>query len=616
MMISPLGLRACGGEAAGVVPASSGEFTGSVRIRMPAAISVGTYMAVTGSTTAENFLSTLPVSDEIPVLSSSWNWAHARAVHVAPFGRSHDGLSVSARSLVTRDVLTSSKIKNHFTVTGSAIAALSASLGGMQYVTYVGAASRIASSVSPYVLLPGDGLRISISKSRSAVTGSAVPDYLAQMDAESGPILGLAAGEMTIKLIGRHLRNGQLFAERAAQCLDGCDVVGDIAVTDQFEFLTRTELYNTTHDGYVTGTMYTQTPAGLQVGERGRVFSVANASSSQQLDTSRYSSAVTRPSWLAGFTSLSQAACDGERLYDSMLPPIDGIVRLDGAKVLYQPSGFYILNKPSATIFFDVPAAHTASIAPYADNTWSRAYPFESRYSSLERMTDVTKLYTCDLKLIGGALGDVASLTGDAVAYNLIYARTQWRNERAGAGTPLQANLYYFYALDALGDNPPKVITAPVTNTFQTKDDLIKTLYGIGDMYSVYVTGSSAPVGSTNAPDYAGYSYDPPSSRQYVFGARPIVRGWKYGISNGVRTLSKAVWRRAKFGQPRDMLEQRIDTKFAHDASGQIYTSPIFVNFVDAMTRVSKSPLLTTSSNLSYEATSSLPYFDGETRNR
>ena len=135
-------------------------------------------------------------------------------------------------------------------------------------------------------------------------------------------------------------------------------------------------------------------------------------------------------------------------------------------------------------------------------------------------------------------------------------------------------------------------------------------------MYSVYVTGSSAPVGSTNAPDYAGYSYDPPSSRQYVFGARPIVRGWKYGISNGVRTLSKAVWRRAKFGQPRDMLEQRIDTKFAHDASGQIYTSPIFVNFVDAMTRVSKSPLLTTSSNLSYEATSSLPYFDGETRNR
>lgn len=123
-------------------------------------------------------------------------------------------------------------------------------------------------------------------------------------------------------------------------------------------------------------------------------------------------------------------------------------------------------------------------------------------------------------------------------------------------------------------------------------------------------------MGSTNAPDYASYSFDPPSSREYSFGTKPIIRGWKYGLVNGVRTTTKAIWRRDHYGQFRDMLEQRINTKFANDAEGSVSEAAVRVSFLDAYTRDVVNASDTDSSNLSYEVTSSLPYFDGDIRNR
>jgi hypothetical protein len=65
------------------------------------------------------------------------------------------------------------------------------------------------------------------------------------------------------------------------------------------------------------------------------------------------------------------------------------------------------------------------------------------------------------------------------------------------------------------------------------------------------------------------------------------------------------------------MLEQRIDTKFATtNPKVVINSSPVRITFVSALIGDVIDPLLTHSSNLSYEATSSLPYFDGMVRNR
>jgi hypothetical protein len=124
-------------------------------------------------------------------------------------------------------------------------------------------------------------------------------------------------------------------------------------------------------------------------------------------------------------------------------------------------------------------------------------------------------------------------------------------------------------------------------------------------------------MGSTCAVDYASISTDPPSSKQYSFGTKPIIRGWKYGIVNGLPQYSRAIWRRNKFGQLRDMLEQRIDSKFASiDSNVTVGESPVRITFLDSFSKLIIDATNTTSSNLSYEASSSLPYFDGIVRNR
>jgi hypothetical protein len=139
-----------------------------------------------------------------------------------------------------------------------------------------------------------------------------------------------------------------------------------------------------------------------------------------------------------------------------------------------------------------------------------------------------------------------------------------------------------------------------------------------------------------------------------IFGVSPVIRGWKYGLYSGLPMNSKAVFRRGRFGQFRDMLEQRQYTKFIsvgtsptdNDAivvngfdkdnfsllgktknAERIGPSVVDVNFVKQRYKKDDrgigyifnekvDPSLTYSQNLSLEATSSLPYFDGVARLR
>ena len=84
---------------------------------------------------------------------------------------------------------------------------------------------------------------------------------------------------------------------------------------------------------------------------------------------------------------------------------------------------------------------------------------------------------------------------------------------------------------------------------------------------------------------------------------------------SGFPIKTMAVFRRDRFGQLRDMLEQRLDTKF-YDMSAKILkTAAVEVRFYDR-SGIITDPLRTLSSNVSFEATSSFPYTDGIARNR
>jgi len=98
----------------------------------------------------------------------------------------------------------------------------------------------------------------------------------------------------------------------------------------------------------------------------------------------------------------------------------------------------------------------------------------------------------------------------------------------------------------------------------------------------------------------------------------PKIRGWKYGVHSGLPTFSKAYWRRNKYGQFRDMLEQRPYAKYYQspenapsDPHFRQGTQPgvITVKFIGTGGRLT-DPANTWSNNLSFECTSSFPYIE------
>jgi len=84
------------------------------------------------------------------------------------------------------------------------------------------------------------------------------------------------------------------------------------------------------------------------------------------------------------------------------------------------------------------------------------------------------------------------------------------------------------------------------------------------------------------------------------------------------------MYRRGRYGQFRDMLEQRLDGRFFNTKDDRKETgrvkglrkAAVQIKFIDADTGDTTLPDLTHCQNLSAFATSSLPYFDGEMRDR
>jgi hypothetical protein len=150
-------------------------------------------------------------------------------------------------------------------------------------------------------------------------------------------------------------------------------------------------------------------------------------------------------------------------------------------------------------------------------------------------------------------------------------------------------------------------------------------LFGFGDRNRVG-TGDDVILGTNHMPDWRDVNYiDHLFDQTNKFVQGPIIRGWKYGVQNGLPEYSKAYFRRGRFGQLRDMLEQRPMAKFFNVAekgsnvSGRgasaVGGGVLTVKFVDAAGNVT-APENTTSSNLNHEATSSCPFFDGVIANR
>ena len=146
----------------------------------------------------------------------------------------------------------------------------------------------------------------------------------------------------------------------------------------------------------------------------------------------------------------------------------------------------------------------------------------------------------------------------------------------------------------------PNSSTTSTANTYTTVTSsygskLINcTLFNLGFRYSQNIPG-----------DFRGFYYP------VLSGAH----GPRYGMISPVLAKPTARFRRDRFGQFRDLLEQSYDTKFhIEPVAGVAYNgdSPVQIKFVDrANGKTPVSPFSTDSQNCSLEATSSIPYTDG-----
>jgi hypothetical protein len=622
-----------GGVPTAVVPSGSNSFfTGTVRLAAEARTCNG-YLALANGRNYYPYVSSSAaylaneVGKDVVDLASATPGAYF--LHsLAPFGRARTGFEASGRSLMGREHVgpayrrgTVFGVPSPFAcVRAEALAQLEgSSFFTGSYVVLPNAGMFVGgSAVSPYVLQPNDRLAVAIAKHRPARSAAARTVTSGTVGMKTSPLAGvltgshdvtLVTGTLKVTLYGSYLAHGTEHQGTMRQVLGtacASEVIGDEPVLDQFELEHRSALSGALFDDFMTGTLVSVDERvgvrRLVTGRRGRAFSTtdARAAGSGVLSAGSVTLALV-PAWeLAGSVRNSQHIAT-ERLYDTLLPPHDAIARCDGSQLVsYVGSGSDDPFLTGAWSFMDAYGAGvTGDVPASATNTnWSWAFPFEPRYASLVRQAGLQR----HVVTRGDYDGANVSATDGRPTANVIVA--------AGTLAPGAIAVSYVVACDFVsGVATGSIVPAP-------PGDLVKVLYGFGDD-NTYALGGGTSLGYTHFPSFRARTFADVNRSRIAYSASPVIRGWKYGLACGLPLSPHAVFRRGRFGQFRDMLEQRIDTKFL--VTGRVEQGPVTVRFFKYPSSgsgpVPARPWETSSSNMSPEATSSLPYFDGAARN-
>jgi hypothetical protein len=304
----------------------------------------------------------------------------------------------------------------------------------------------------------------------------------------------------------------------------------------------------------------------------------------------------------------------------------------------------------------------TGSINQGVDRYWTRSFPFEPRYSSVKREKQ-QNYNNIETNLLASFYPD----TGISMVASFESSRKKVKrnglivgtvgldkvsryNLHQRAGVPStgsagshQDEIGFFYHRWAIDTNLQTSIDDGFGHIFTTTgscrpEDLNKILFGFGDATTVFydktIFSSNDPTGYSRRGTHNWPEFRKNQATEHRFGGlngyesvsgsiwctSPVIRGWKYGLYNGLPDFSCAYFRQGKYGQFRDMLEQRMYTTFLNDAEDNLSNvgmdqGPITVKFLDTNENL-VDPLNTQSQNLSIFATSSLPYFDLQQRNR
>ncbi len=455
---------------------------------------------------------------------------------------------------------------------------------------------------SPYVILPGDSL----------VFGWQAPVSFSHLyDGES---FSIGPGKGRLTLYGSYLQDNkpvhniykdQLNSDAAHEAIPAGPWV-----LDRFESEPQMMYSSSMREEHVTGTMLTRNADGSL-----SVTSVNDLSiGGVRAVSARVSDGTVKQRW--SFFRNNRLFDSDEQYYDSMQPnPI---------KILFDfpntsgnsPKMFeyeFVASVPYRFIPILLPNDTDSAYpmyANYGNDTFIGSYPFEFKYSNVERLKSInSKVLRGNLRtlvdlqnfILGINIPDTILFAGDSKIKAGAFSKHGLSDE--GEGFVLQISRDDTNIPRGIGLTSVSSITAsPPSGTFANEQTIDNINYHASRFMGCFGDGVYKSI-------QVGIQGDPIA---YVV-AQMLYRGVKHGLINPTPLFSSAVFSGTRYGQFRDMMEPRQYTRFSLNNS-KLTDAAVSVQFVDRSaapgTYAVVSGSFTNSTNVSPFATSEHPYDD------
>ena len=461
---------------------------------------------------------------------------------------------------------------------------------------------------SPYVLMPGDKLIVGFANQQIPhnagdalqglkTTAGFDQNYYPSPSGSEAHIYHnlrsrLDPGAGVIRLYGSLIRYGKEYHQTVNQNLTSCGIHEalhyDNPVVDQFMNENRLVYSSSYLDNIIDGTT-PHDPANPTEYDRRRISSAISGSLRQFNQKNR------RVHMTTGSMQRFRRFVDfNERYLDSMPGHPAEYHRIDGKKIFrFGSTDLLILGSPNIT-----PGPLGLFESPLAVNTvWPRSFPFEPKYSQIERLRSISGF--------NKKFGFVTNLDATSAVV-----------DDDGAEIKMELQGMFGYATN------PAFLNSDLTSFSmdQISTKMMKFWYGIGNPTNLNTSNLEGLPSGYDHPDLGHRGEipilaDPARAGDWtalLANPKIEIRGWKYGLLNATPNHTSQVYRPDRFGQFRDMLEQRKYSRLFSEAGGEMAgDEPVFVRFFDRITGQEVfDGTDTNSQNLSTFATSSVPFFD------
>ena len=297
-------------------------------------------------------------------------------------------------------------------------------------------------------------------------------------------------------------------------------------------------------------------------------------------------------------------------IYDSHVPDMASIFAADGAHPMFtsyqNPSRadirvqFIFGMRDTDGVFYRRTSSYASdTYASLTNDSWIFSFPFEYKYRDAPRragtFVDANGLIirasssfcsvgsspvfnVAGLDPVGVAPSEkrldsldpfAGGFTGNILGTTASFQVGFMGKKAPGVAAPADFTFYPIeeYTHTSYPPSVPASILNPMSFAANNIDS-IRFAYGFGDGPSGIATPAT--------PITASHVTEGTAVRVWFGG---IIRGWKYGLYNGIPTPTKCVFLRNHFGSHRDMLEQRIFTREINKTTGTI-EGPVELSFI------------------------------------